>query len=126
GGPTKRVRLGRTTRGARNATVAADDANRDSPLLARLVASRGVAFELLRVEVHLAQVAARVAGRLVVEVRRVGVAALAARGDRHRVYLVAELDDRDEAVAAGAVHPLGARVGPRAERRERAPLRAGE
>ena len=44
----------------------------------------GVALELRGVEVHLAQVAGGVAGRLVVEVLRLGVAALAAGRDGAR------------------------------------------
>src|SRR3954466_1711630 len=87
-------------------------------LLTRVVRALGVAGELVGIEVQLAQVAARVAPGLVEEVRRVRVAALAAGGDRHRLDPVAELDHRDEAVAARAVHPLGPRVGPGAERRE--------
>src|SRR5262245_58487574 len=84
-------------------------------LLARVVAPPGVAGELGRIEVHLAQVAARVASRLVVEVRRVRVAAFATGRDGDRPHARPELDHRDEAVAARAVHPLGARVGARAE-----------
>ena len=55
-----------------------------------------------------------------------GIAALAAGGDRLGPHLIAELDDRDEAVAARAVHLLRAWIGARAERRQRAPARRGE
>ena len=91
-----------------------------------MVRALGVALELSRIEVHVAQIAGAVALGLIVEMRRRRIAALAAGGDRLRPHPVAELDDRDEAVAAGAVHLLRARVGARAERGERAPARRGE
>jgi hypothetical protein len=87
-----------------------------------MVRGMGVALEQRGMEVDLAQVAAGVARGLFVEVRRVEMAALAAGGDGHRSHALAELDDSDEAVAVRAVHPLRPRVGPRAERGERALL----
>src|SRR6185312_166438 len=85
-----------------------------------------MALELFRPEVHGAQVAGGVALGLVVEVGRVGVAAFAAGGDRAGMHFRAELDCRDEAVAAGAVIALRARPAMRAERSQRAPARGGE
>src|SRR3546814_796287 len=85
-----------------------------------------VALQLLWPEVHRAQVAGAVALGLVVEVRRGGIAALAACGDGAGADLVAELDRRDEAVAAGAVVALRARPAMRAERRQRAPAPRSE
>src|SRR5262245_37406959 len=82
--------------------------------------------DVLAVEVDLAQIAGRIARRLIAEVLRLRIAALAARADRPRTDAIAELDDGDEAVAAGAVHFLGAGIGARAERRERSPARRGE
>src|SRR2546423_344840 len=79
-------------------------------------------FELVGIEVDLAKVARGVALRLVVEMLRRRITAFAAGGHRAGVDAVlAELDDGDEAVAARAVHPLGPRIRPRAERGERTP-----
>src|SRR5580700_12321745 len=94
--------------------------------LARVVSALGVALQLLRVEIHLAQCARGVAYRLVIEVRRGGVPAPAARRDRHCVHLLGELDHRDEAVARRAVIALGALVAACLEGGERAPRRCGE
>ena len=88
-------------------------------LVPRMILALGVPFELRAVEVDLAQVAGRVALGLVVEVRRRGIAALAAGRDGPGAHLVAELDHRDEAVAAGAVPLLRARIR-RARRTRRA------
>src|SRR5437764_12167347 len=52
--------------------------------------------------------------------------ALAARGDGSRAHFVSELDDRDEAVAAGAIPFLGLRIRPCAERGQRTPGRRSE
>src|SRR5882757_8075048 len=83
-------------------------------------------LEVVRVEPDRAQLAAGIKIGLVVEVRRGGVAAFAAGGDCPGVELRAELDDRDEAVAAGAVIFPGVRPGLGPERGERTPLRRGE
>src|SRR4029077_11682954 len=91
--------------------------------LAGMVLPFDVRLYLRLVEVDLTQIAAGVARRLIVEVRRLRIAALAAGGHRPRAQAVAELDDGDEAVAAGAVHLLRPLVGARAERGERAPAR---
>src|SRR5579872_3316956 len=91
-----------------------------------MVLAARVSLQLLRIEIHVSQIAFAVALCLITEVRRPGIAALAAGADRLRADLVAELDDGDEAVAGGAVHLLRALVGARAERRERAPARRGE
>src|SRR5687768_10392809 len=88
---------------------------------ARSVGPLGVAYELVGMEIDLAQVARRVAPGLVVEMGRAGMAALAAGRDRQSPDTRSELDDRDEAVAAGAVPALRARPGARAERSERPP-----
>src|SRR5438445_3115615 len=85
-----------------------------------------VAFELLAIEVHVSQIAGAVSRRLVVEMRRRGVAALAAGRDRSGLHAIAELDDRHEAVAGRPVHLLRPFVGARAERGQRAPARRGE
>jgi len=55
-----------------------------------MVRALGVAFELETIEVHLAQIAGAVALRLVAEVRRRGVPALAAGGDGSRLHNVAD------------------------------------
>src|SRR5512143_1895357 len=86
-----------------------------------MVLPLGVASELGGVEVHLPQVARRVPLRLVVEVRRAGMAALSPRRDRSSPHAVAELDHRHEAVAAGAVPLPRPRPRSRRERRQRAP-----
>src|SRR4051812_43120458 len=90
-------------------------------LLARVVGALRVALQLVRIEVHVAQVAGRVAFRLIVEVLRRRVAALAAGADGARLHAVAELHDRDEAVAAGAVHLLRPGIGARTKGGERSP-----
>src|SRR5205809_663362 len=75
-----------------------------------------MAVELFPVEVDLAKVAVRVALGLVPEVLRTGVAAFSPRGHRSRAHTVfPELDHGDEAVPAGAVPFLRARVGLRGE-----------
>src|SRR5881396_2813196 len=88
--------------------------------------SRSVSHELGAVEVHVAQAAGSVALRLVVEMRRTRITALAARGDGLRPHAVAELHDGHEAVAARAVPFLGVGIGAGAERRQRAPHTRGE
>src|SRR6185312_2994534 len=97
-----------------------------APLLAGVVLALGVPLQLLRPEVHRAQVAGGVALGLVVEVLRVGMTAFAAGGDRAGAYLRAELDRRDEAVAAGAVVAFRAGPAVRTERGQRTPARGGE
>src|SRR4030081_177091 len=91
-----------------------------------MVPALDVAPELVRVEVDVAQLALRIAQRLIVEVRRRGMPTLAAGGDGLRPHAVTELHHSHEAVAAGAVELLRAGPGARAERRERAPARRGE
>src|SRR5436309_2377487 len=87
--------------------------------LAWVVGPFRVPLELRWVVVHLAKIAGGVPLRLIVEVLRLHVAALAARRHRARVHAVLpELNDRHEAVPAGAVPLLRVRVGARAERRE--------
>src|SRR5665213_1588576 len=76
-----------------------------------MVGSLGVAFELIGVEVDFAKIAGGVAGGFVVEVGRVGMAAFAAGGDGAGVDAGAELDDGNEAVAAGAIPLLRVGVG---------------
>src|SRR5262245_7344381 len=92
--------------------------------LSGMVSPFRVAFQLVGIEVDLAQVARRVAFGLIVEMLRRRIAALPACGHRAGAHAVgAELDDGNEAVAARAVHPLRARIGARAERRQRTPRR---
>src|SRR5258706_94262 len=87
--------------------------------LPRMVLPLFVRLDLRAIEVHLAQIARAVADGLIAEVRRLRIAALSAGGYGSRLHLIAELDDRDEAVAAGAVHFLRPFVGACAERRQR-------
>ena len=82
-----------------------------------------MALQLITVEVDIAQVAGGIPLGLVAEVLRAGHAVQATGGDRLGLHLVAELDDGDEAVAAGAVPLLGAGIGAGAERRQRTPAR---
>src|SRR5690349_5182812 len=84
-------------------------------LLPRLVLTLGVTFQILAIEIHVAEVAGRVALGLVVEVLRPGHAVQSAGGDRLRFHLVSEFDGGDKAVAARAVPLLGTRIGARAE-----------
>src|SRR5512138_3449462 len=86
--------------------------------LSRVVLPLDMAFQLVRVEIDVAQRTGRVPARLVPEMRRRGVAALAAGADGFGAHARAELDHRDEAVAAGAVHLLRARIRACAERGE--------
>src|SRR5436190_10893533 len=81
----------------------------------------GVSFELRPVEVNLAQVARGVPLRLIVEVRRPRMPALPARGDRPRPHRGTEFHDGDEAVSAGSIPLLRARIRSRPERRQRTP-----
>lgn len=74
-----------------------------------------VFVELRAIKIDFPQVAGAVPFRLIVEVRRLWVAALAARGDRQRVDSIAELNHRHEAVPTGAIPLLRAWIGPRAE-----------
>src|SRR5438309_8948938 len=90
-----------------------------------MVLALGVADQLGAIEVHLAQMTRGVARGLVVEMRRPGMTALAARRDRDGPHAVTELDDRDEAVATGSVPALGPGVGARGERRASAPAGGG-
>src|SRR5438270_11705573 len=79
-------------------------------------------LDLRGIEIDFAQIARCITLRCVVEVRRCGIAALPAGGDRPRVDPVwTEFDHGDEAVAVGAVPPLGPRLLGCAERGERAP-----
>ena len=88
-----------------------------------MVGPLGVAFQVFGVEVDRAQVSGGVAYGFVVEMGRVGMAAFASGGDCAGADLVAEFDDGDEAVAAGSVAFLGARIGSGAERGQRSPER---
>src|SRR6476661_8649216 len=91
-----------------------------------MVRTLSVTDKLGRIEVDLAQISLAVAKRLIVEVLRRRVATLAARRDRARVHAVAEIDDRDEAVAARTVHLLRRLLLPGAEGSERPPSRRRE
>src|SRR6187549_1739106 len=91
-----------------------------------MVAPLRVRFDLRAVEVDVSEITGAVSRRLVVEMWRRGVAALAARGYGLGADAVAELDDGDEAVPARSIDLLRSPVRPRAERRERAPSRRRE
>src|SRR6185503_5916914 len=88
-------------------------------LLAGMIFALGVSLELIAIEVDIAEVARRIAIGLIVEMLRSGHAVQAACRDGPGLHLIAKLDDRDEAVAAGAVPLLGSRIRARAERCER-------
>src|SRR5262245_40958911 len=85
-----------------------------------------VPFQLVAIEIDVAQIAGAVAHCLIVEMRRPRIAALSARGDGLRAHAIAELDDGDEAVAGGPVDLFGSPVAAGAERRERSPARRSE
>ena len=91
-----------------------------------MVGALGMALQLFGIEVGGAQVSGGVAFGFVVEMGRLGMAAFATGGDGAGADLVAELDDGDEAVAAGAVTLFGSGIGSRSERGKRAPERGGE
>src|SRR5688572_29185540 len=80
--------------------------------LAGVIFAFDMSGELVAMEIHVTQRPARIARGLVVEVGRIGVAALAAGRDRFRAYALAELDGGDEAVAARAVVLLRVTEGP--------------
>src|SRR5687768_6644703 len=92
----------------------------------RTILALGVLLELGGVEVHFPEVALAVAHRLVVEVRRGGMAALPAGADRPGSHAVSEFHHRDEAVAAGAVELPGSFVPAGPEGGQGAPARRGE
>ena len=127
-GPAVRRRhAGREVDGGTSRAASAEPHDRGlTLLLPRPVRPLRVLLDVRAVEVDLAQVAGGVALGLVVEVRRRRIAALAAGAHRPRPHAVAELHHRHEAVAARAVHLLRARVGARAERRQRSPARRRE
>ena len=85
-----------------------------------------MSFQLFRVKVHLPQIPARIPIRLVVEVLRLWMPALAARRHRPRPHLIAKLHHRHEAVAAGSIPLLRPRILPCSKRRQRTPRRRGE
>src|SRR5215469_13725693 len=91
-----------------------------------MILALGVLVELRTIEIYFAQFACRVPLGFVVEVRRLRVAALAARRHRERAHLVGEFDDGDKAVAAGAIPLLGAWIRARAKGGERTPHGGGE
>src|ERR1035437_671304 len=85
-----------------------------------------MSLELIAVKVDLAQFARAVPLGLIVEVRGGRIAAFSACRHGPGPHAVAELHHGDEAVAAGAIPLLRARVGARRERGQRSPLRGGE
>src|ERR1035437_5019849 len=85
-----------------------------------------MSLELIAVKVDLAQFARAVPRGLVVEVRRLRIAALPSGRHGPRPHAVAELHHGDEAIAAGAIPLLRARVRARRERGQRSPLRGRE
>src|SRR4051812_13484462 len=98
----------------------------DPLLRARMIHALSVRLELRRIEVDVPEIPRAVPLRLVVEMARRRVSALAARGDCPRTHAVSELDRRDEAVAARAVPLLRPRILARRKRRERPPPRRRE
>ncbi|MCG3162546.1 MAG: hypothetical protein JMDDDDMK_03813 [Acidobacteria bacterium] len=80
-----------------------------------------MSLELRAVEIHFAQIARAVPFRLIVEVARRRVAALAAGAHGFGAHRLAEFDDGHEAVAAGSVPFLRPLVRTRAERGQRSP-----
>src|SRR3954471_4342454 len=83
-------------------------------------------LDVRAVEVDVPQIPRTVPFRLIVEVRRRGVAALAACGDGLRAHFFSKLDHGNEAVPARPVPILCAGVGARSERRKRSPDGRGE
>src|SRR3954453_13140977 len=100
--------------------------NESNESLSWVVLPLAVPLQLIGIEVDVPQASGAVTLRLILEVLRLRVAALAAGRHRPGLPLVAELDHGDEAVAGVAVHLLGIRIAARAERRQRAPARRGE
>src|SRR5438105_15463556 len=68
--------------------------NPHSALLPGMILPLGVLLDVLTIEIHVSQVAGRVADRLIAEMRRRGVAAFAAGADGLRSHAIAEFDDR--------------------------------
>src|SRR5205814_10369035 len=95
-------------------------------LLARMVLPLDMVLDVRAVEVDIPQIPRTVPFRLIVEVRRRGVAALAACGDGLRAHFFSKLDHGNEAVPARPVPLLCAGVGARSERRKRSPDGRGE
>src|SRR5580700_2079829 len=85
-----------------------------------------MALEVGGVEIHLAEVAVRIALRLIEKMPRGRIAALTTHTDGPSLQLRAEFDRCDEAVAFIAVVTLGSGVAFCAEGCEGAPLRGGE
>src|SRR5262245_4776773 len=77
-----------------------------SDLVSRMIHPLGVTLELRAVEIHISQIARAVTFRLIIEVGRRRIAALAAGGHGFGSHSLAELDDGDKAVAAGPVNLL--------------------
>jgi len=80
-----------------------------------MILALDVPFKLGSVEVHVPQVARRIAGGLIAEMARVRITALSAGRDGFRSDRGPEFDGGDKAVAGGAVTFLAARVRPCAE-----------
>src|SRR2546425_8304065 len=95
-------------------------------LVPGMVFALGVPFELRSIEIDVPEIARRVADGLVIEVRRTGMTTLPTRGHRFRPHAVAELHDRDEAVAVGPIPLLRSRIGAGAECGQRSPARRRE
>src|SRR6202789_2111618 len=91
-----------------------------------MVFALGMSFEIGAVEVDFAQIAGAVAFCLIVEMGRGGVAAFSAGSDCFRVDFVAELNDRDEAVSAGAVPFFCSGVGASSDRGGGSPEQRGD
>jgi hypothetical protein len=88
-----------------------------------MVLALGVSFEIGGVEVDLSKITRAVPFCFVIEVARGWVATFSARGDGLCADFVAKLDDRDEAVSAGAIPLLCSGVGTGSKGGEGAPQR---
>ena len=89
----------------------------------RMVLPLGVFIDLRTIEVNFPQVARAVPFRLIVEVWRFRIAALATRRHGHRAHSFAEFDHGNEAVSAGAIPLFRPWVRARSERSESPPNR---
>src|SRR5260370_11670621 len=79
-------------------------------LIPRMILALGVTLELRAIEINLSQIASAVALRLIIKVRRRWLAALSAGSHGFRAHGLAELDDRNKALAPTALDFLCALV----------------
>src|SRR5213593_1549661 len=91
-----------------------------------MILALDVPFQLRSVEVHVPEVTGGIAGSLIAEMARLGIATLSAGRDSFRSDRRAEFDGRDKAVAGRPVTLLRAGIRSRSERCQRSPLRRCE